>query len=79
MMLVETIIDLTARTPSGSGFWIGNNYVTVRYCSDFWEWEYQGNVFYDLEDLADEILKEHGTSTRLATHPGEGGTDASFP
>ena len=30
MTLVETLETLTARTPSGGGFWLGNNYLLVR-------------------------------------------------
>jgi len=64
--LEETIIELTTRTPSGGGFWIGNHHFTVRYCADCWEWEYGGNVFYDLQDLAEEILRRGGARTRPA-------------
>jgi hypothetical protein len=77
--LEETILELTTRTPCGSGFWIGDNYVNVRYTSDSWEWEYRGNVFYDSEDLADEILKKNGFGARLATHCNESGSDGCRP
>ncbi len=57
MSVVEALAELTARTPSGGGFWIGSDYCVVRYCSDSWEWEYRSNIFYDLQDLADEVQK----------------------
>ncbi|GEM_PF-4063451 len=75
MTLEETIIELTTRTPSGGGFWIGNHHFTVRYCADCWEWEYGGNVFYDLQDLAEEILRRGGARTRPAGPHNERGFD----
>ncbi len=68
MTLVETLETLTARTPSGGGFWLGNNYLLVRYSSDVWEWEYRGNSFYDLQDLAEEILRRSSPSSRLVRY-----------
>lgn len=76
MTLEETIIELTTRTPSGGGFSIGNHQFTVRYCADSWEWEYGGNVFYDLEDLAEEILRRGGAGIRLAAPRSERGSDS---
>jgi len=55
--VVEALAELTARTPSGGRFWIGSDHCVVRYCSDSWEWEYRSNIFYDLQDLADEVNK----------------------
>ena len=68
MTLVETLAALTARTPSGGGFWLGTNYLVVRYSSDLWEWEYRGNSFYDLQDLAEEILRRSGPTSRLGRY-----------
>ena len=68
MRLIDTIMDLTSRTPSGGGFWLGSSYFIVRYGSDWWEWKYRGNVFYDLQDLADEILRRSGAGFRLVRH-----------
>ena len=68
MTLVETIADQTTRTPSGGGCWIGNNFVIVRHCSDCWEWEYRGGIFYDLQDLAEEILRRNGAGSRLVRY-----------
>jgi hypothetical protein len=64
--LEETIIEWTNRTPSGGGFWIGNHHFTVRYCADCWEWEVGGNVFYDLQDIVEEIMKRGGAGFRPA-------------
>jgi hypothetical protein len=45
---------------------LGNNYLIVRHGSDSWEWEYRGNIFYDLEHLTKEVLRRSGASSRLA-------------
>ena len=66
MTLEETLLFLTTRTPSGGGFWIGNNRVVVRYSVDTWEWEYRGTPFYDVQDLAEELLMRCGAGSRLA-------------
>jgi hypothetical protein len=66
--LVEAIADRTTRTPSGGGFWLGSNYLSVRYCVDSWEWEYLGTLFYDLEDLAEEILRRNDAGSRLVRY-----------
>jgi hypothetical protein len=75
MRLEETIMDLTARTPNGGGFWLGNHYLVVRYSLDSWEWEYRGNIFYDLQDLAEEILKGSEWNSRQARYITESLTD----
>jgi hypothetical protein len=64
----DTIMARTARTPSGGGFWLKNCFFHVRYGSDWWEWKYRGNIFYDLQDLADEILRRSGAGVRLTRH-----------
>lgn len=57
MTLEETIMKLTSRTPSGGSCWIGDVSFIVRYCSDCWEWEYLGDIFFDPLDLAEAILR----------------------
>ena len=64
--LEEALIERTTSTPSGGGFWIGNHYFTVRYSADCWEWEYLGNVFYDLQDLAEEIMRKSASGSQSA-------------
>ena len=66
MTLEEALIERTTSTPSGGGFWIGNHYFTVRYSADCWEWEYLGNVFYDLQDLAEEIMRKSESGSQPA-------------
>jgi hypothetical protein len=63
--LEETIQALTARTPSGGSCTIGDSTFIVRYCSDSWEWEYRGNLYYDPQDLADAILRKSDAGSRL--------------
>ena len=65
MTLEETIMALTARTPSGGSCTIGDSSFTVWYCADSWEWEYQGSAYYDPQDLAEAILGSHAPNTRL--------------
>jgi hypothetical protein len=63
--LEETIKALTSTTPSGGCCTIGDSSFLVRYCSDSWEWEYRGNIYYDPQDLAEAILRKSGPSSRL--------------
>ncbi len=63
--LEETIKELTTRTPSGGSCAIGDSAFIVRYCSDSWEWEYRGNIYYDPQDLAQAILRKSAPSSRL--------------
>ena len=65
MTLEETIKDLTSRTPSGGTCSIGDCSILVRYCADMWEWEFGGVIYYDLQDLADAILRVHAANSRL--------------
>lgn len=65
MKLIDTMAFLTTRTPNGGGFWLGNNYVIVHSSADSWEWEYRGNSFYDLQDLAEEVIRRSGAGSRL--------------
>src|ERR1035437_3909211 len=55
--LEATIVKLTRETPSGGSRRIGDASFTVRYCSDIWEWEYQGETFWDARDLAESIVR----------------------
>ena len=55
MSLEQTIMDLTSSTPSGGICWIGDIPFTVWYCSDYWEWEFQGIFFFDALDLSEAI------------------------
>jgi hypothetical protein len=55
MNLEKTIIDLTAKTPSGGTCWIGNIPFTVWYGSDYWEWVFRGVYYFDPLDLSEAI------------------------
>jgi hypothetical protein len=55
MSLEQTIMELTSSTPSGGTCWIGDIPFTVWYCSDYWEWEFQGVFFFDALDLSEAI------------------------
>ena len=55
MTLESTIIDLTSRTPSGGTCLIGDVPFSVWYCSDCWEWEFQGVYYFDPQDLSEAI------------------------
>jgi hypothetical protein len=68
MTYLETVIKtLTLCTPSGRSCRIGNASFTVRYCSDIWEWEFQGETFWDVHDLAEAIVRSQ--SIRYSTVP----------
>jgi hypothetical protein len=61
MMSLEAMIkNMTRETPHGSSYTIGKASITVFYCSDFWEWEYLGETYWDVQDLAEAIA--HGTT-----------------
>jgi|GEM_PF-449417 hypothetical protein len=58
MTFLEVIIKkLTLGTPSGSSCRVGDASFTVRYCSDIWEWEYLGETFWDVHDLAKAMAR----------------------
>ena len=57
MTLEDTILELTSQTASGGEFKIGEASVRVWFCSDIWEWEYLGETFWDLQDLADALVQ----------------------
>jgi hypothetical protein len=57
MTLEEIILELTSNTPSGGSCKIGDVSFNVWYCSDIWEWEYQGETFFDAQDLAEAIVR----------------------
>ena len=55
---LEVIIKkLTLGAPSGSSCRVGDAAFTVRYCSDIWEWEYLGETFWDVHDLAKAMAR----------------------
>lgn len=58
MTFLEAIIKkLTLGTPSGSCCRVGDASFTVRDRSDIWEWEYQGETYWDVQDLAKAIAR----------------------
>ena len=65
MTLEQAILDLTAKTPHGGHFWVGRHFILVRCGSDWWEWEYRGNSFYDPKDLAEDVLRRSASESRL--------------
>jgi hypothetical protein len=58
MLTLERMIKkMTIATPTGGYFNIGKASITVAYCSDFWEWEYLGETYWDVQDLAKAIAQ----------------------
>ena len=55
MSMEQVIMDLTSKTPSGGTCWIDELPFTVWYCSDIWEWEFQGVFYFDPQDLSEAI------------------------
>jgi hypothetical protein len=55
MTLEAAILRLTHATPSGGACRIGGAAFKVFYCSDLWEWEYQGETYWDSQDLAEAL------------------------
>jgi len=49
------ILKLTSKTPSGGSCRIGEACFKVWYCADIWEWEYQGETYFDALDLAEAM------------------------
>jgi hypothetical protein len=63
MIFLETMIrNLTRITPSGGCCRVGEASITIWYASDLWEWEYLGETFWDIQDLAVAL----GRGTRAA-------------
>lgn len=57
MMTLERMIKrMTITTPSGGRFNIGKACITVSYCPDYWEWEYLGETYWDVQDLSEAIV-----------------------
>ena len=54
----EIIRELTAHTPSGGTCRFGDGSFRVWYCSDIWEWEYQGETYWDPLDLARALVRD---------------------
>jgi hypothetical protein len=63
MSLEQSILDLTAKTPSGGTCWIGDIPFTVWYCSDYWEWVFRGVYYFDPLDLSEAIEASVETTT----------------
>jgi len=57
MTLENIILELTSQTPSGGVCKIGDATFKVWYCSDIWEWEYQGVTYFDPLDLAEAMIQ----------------------
>jgi len=57
MTLERMIKSMTIATPNGGRYNIGKASITVSYCSDFWEWEYLGETYWDVQDLAEAIVQ----------------------
>ncbi|GLH74154.1 hypothetical protein GETHLI_26560 [Geothrix limicola] len=72
MTLEETILDLTSRTPSGGRCRIGEEFFSVWYCSDIWEWEYRGVTYFDAQDLAEAMLLDHSATLSPVSDPTRG-------
>ena len=70
MTLEDTIITLTSSTPSGGSCRIGDTSFQVFYGPDFWEWEYQGETYFDAQDLAEAILRGRGADPRRTIYLG---------
>jgi len=60
MTLEAAIMRLTHATPSGGACRIGGAAFKVFYCSDLWEWEYQGETYWDSQDLAEALAPAIG-------------------
>jgi hypothetical protein len=67
MTVLESMIKrLTRETPNGGCCQIGDASITVRYCSDIWEWEYQCETFWDVQDLAEALIRSNGIAPHQA-------------
>ncbi len=64
MISEELILELTAGTPSGSGFWLRGNFIVVRYGPDWWEWKAWGQVFFDPYDLVEALSRRKNAGFR---------------
>jgi hypothetical protein len=64
--LEASIVKLTRETPSGGSRRIGDASFTVWYCSDIWEWEYQGETFWDVQDLAEAMIQRSTAALQQA-------------
>lgn len=59
MTFLESILlKLTRETSNGGTCRIGDADFVVRYCSDIWEWEYRGETYWDVQDLAEAMIKD---------------------
>lgn len=67
MTFLESIlIRLTRDTSNGGSCHVGDAVVVVRYCSDIWEWEYRGETYWDIQDLAEAMIKDGNVITERA-------------
>ena len=64
MISEELIMELTASTPSGGGFWLRGNFIVVRCGPDWWEWKAWGRVFFDPYDLAEALARRRTAGFR---------------
>ena len=55
--LIHELLVQTALTPDGGVCVVGGKSITIWYCSDIWEWEFQGHTYWDVQDLAEAILR----------------------
>jgi hypothetical protein len=62
--LEAMILKLTQEIPSGGICRVGPVSFSVWYCSDIWEWEYQGESYWDAQDLAEAIIRDHRPALR---------------
>lgn len=60
--------QLTREAQSGATCQVGNATITVRYCSNFWEWQLAGETFWDLQDLAEALLQGSSTAIEKTQH-----------
>jgi len=59
MTFLEAIIlGLTRGCCDGGTFHIGDVSVVLRCSSDIWEWEYRGETYWDVENLAESIIRD---------------------
>ena len=56
--LEAIIVRLTRETCNGGTCQIGDVTLVVRYCSDIWEWDYLGETYWDVEGLAEAIIRD---------------------
>ena len=78
MVSEALIMELTASTPSGGGFWLGGSFIVVRYGPDWWEWKACGKVFFDPHDLAETLTRRRVAHFRPRRHQAQAHHRHSF-